>query len=413
MTSEPNPRSEVERNKAVVRRVFDEIANRGSFEVIPEIYSPEVVDHDPWPGSRDGLQGIEDSIASLREAFPDLHVTIEDMSADGDFVVVHNTWHGTQTGSLLGLPPTGRRVAFKGIVLWRLEDGKIVERWGMLDTGGMLAQTGKRVAMGSAGPRRAIRAGRTDGRRRRRTSEPAARFLEVRPVNRDKVESWRALYGEMEGTRKEETKESRRALGVSRELVWGHPFGADYYSVHYWELEDLAGFYERTAHSDAPIDRWYRDRWQEIAGLDLAASSASPPAEKTFEWADREALREADSFVSIVFLQPVIAPDELREFTRLLGGERRTDYEESRRRHGILREIAFEQRLPDDVHVQAVYADLLSSEAFRSLAESAHPFDVWYRERVLVQHGVDLAELKDLPCELVFEWPPARALAGL
>src|SRR2546421_11048148 len=113
-------RSEVERNKAVVRRVFDEIANQGRFEIIPEIYSPEVVDHDPWPGSRDGLQGIEDSIASLREAFPDLHVSIEDMSADADFVVVHNTWEGTQTGSLLGIPPTGKPVSFKGIVLWRL-----------------------------------------------------------------------------------------------------------------------------------------------------------------------------------------------------------------------------------------------------------------------------------------------------
>lgn len=404
----------VEQNKKVVGRVFDEVVNEGRLDVIPELYSAEVVDHDPWPGSRDGIQGIVDSIGSLREASPDLTVAVEDMSADGDYVVVHNTWKGTQTGKLLRLPPSGRPVSFKGIVLWRLEDGMIVERWGMLDTGGMLRQTGNRVAVGSGGSRRPIRAGRRYGRRRRVSAEPVVRFLEVRLIAAGKADAWRRLHEEMEGSRRDETKESRRSLDVLRELVWGQSLGTDRYSIHYWELNHLDSFHEGVAASDTSFDRWYREQWLEISGIDLTVDKVTPPpVEKTFEWADREALSAASSFVSIVFLQPVLRPAELQEFNRQLAGLRHAEFVESRRRHGILRDIAFEQRLSDDLHVECAYWELLSGDSFRSLAESDDPFDRWYRQRVLLQHGVDLAALRELPCELVFEWPPAGSLAGL
>ena len=59
----------VEQNKAIVTRVFDEVVNQGQLDVIPELYSPDVVDHDPLPGTGEGLQGIRDSIGGLLEAF--------------------------------------------------------------------------------------------------------------------------------------------------------------------------------------------------------------------------------------------------------------------------------------------------------------------------------------------------------
>ena len=123
----------VEDNKAVVRRVFDEVVNQGRLDVIDEIYAPEVVDHDPLPGAPPGLEGIRYSIGGLRAAMPDLEVIVEDISAHLDKVVVHNTWRGTQRGRLLGLGGSGRRICSTGIVIWRLVDGRIVERWAMTE----------------------------------------------------------------------------------------------------------------------------------------------------------------------------------------------------------------------------------------------------------------------------------------
>lgn len=123
--------SSVERNKEIVRRVFSEVVNGGNLDVIPELYAPDMVDHDPLPGAPRGIDGVRYSIGGLRAAMPDLEVTIEDMSADDDKVVVHNTWRGTQRGGLLGLAGSGRQTVSKGIVIWRLADGRIVERWAM------------------------------------------------------------------------------------------------------------------------------------------------------------------------------------------------------------------------------------------------------------------------------------------
>jgi predicted ester cyclase len=381
--------------------------------LIPEIYSPYVLDHDPLPGTGEGLQGVRDSIGGLIEAFPDLRVTIEDMSAHGDHVVVHNTWSGTQTGRLLGLPPTGRRVTFEGIVLWRLEDGKIAERWGMLDTAGMIRQTGNRMAMRSAGARRTIRAGSAKKRRRRATRD-FERSVEVRRIPAGKLDAWRRLHEEMEGARKREVGESRRAAGISKEFVWHAKIGSVDYSAHLWESDDPEALYEHLATSDAPFDRHYRERWLDV-GIDLARERrAPPPVEKTFEWADREGLRDAESFAAIVLVQPILAGQEeaLADFNRQFADDRHAEYVESRQKHGVLRDAAYEQQISESERVEIVYQEIVSGEGFAEMMVSDVPFDRWYRERVLQQHGTDLTKLTGLPSQLVFEWPPP-SLAGL
>jgi steroid delta-isomerase-like uncharacterized protein len=117
-------------NEATVRRVFDEIANRGDYDVVAEIYAPDYVDHAPLPGGPDGIDGVVYSIGGLRTAMPDLKVTVQDMSSHGDKVATHNTWEGTHTGEVLGITPTGRSLNFSGVVVFRMaEDGRIAERW--------------------------------------------------------------------------------------------------------------------------------------------------------------------------------------------------------------------------------------------------------------------------------------------
>ena len=402
----------VEQNKRVVRRVFDEVVNQGRFDVIPEIYSPTVVDHDPLPGTADGLEGIRESIGGLREAFPDLAVTIEDISAHGDYVVVHNTWSGTQTGRLLGLPATGRRVSFDGIVLWRLEDGLIAERWGMVDTAGMLRQAGHRAAVRSAGRRRTIRAGR-DPKRQRRVARETERLIQVRPIPPGKLDDWRALHVEMEGPLKSEVDRSRRALELSKELVWYAPVGGDDFSVHLWEHDEPDVLAQRMPAAGTPFDATERERWQAL-GVDLASADGQVMAEKTFEWADSERLREVESFVGVVLVQPILAGQEqaLADFSHQFVGPRHDEYVASRRRAMVVRDAAYEQQMSPDLRVEIVYWELVSGEGFQQFIESEDPFDRWYRERVLQQHGTDMAAIQGLPSELVFEWPPPT-LAGL
>jgi predicted ester cyclase len=121
-----------EHNKAVARRVFEEVVNRGRLELIEELYTDDVIDHDPLPGAPEGAEGIHYSIGGVRSAMPDVTVTVEDISAHADTVVVHNTWRGTQRG-LIGFAGRNREMCSTGIVIFTFKNGQIVERWAMTD----------------------------------------------------------------------------------------------------------------------------------------------------------------------------------------------------------------------------------------------------------------------------------------
>ena len=233
----------VEANKALVRRVFDEVINEGRLEVIEEIYDPNIVDHDPLPGAPPGREGVAYSIGGLLDAFPDLHVTIEDMSAYGNFVTVHNVWLGTQTGRLLGLRPTGRSLSFTGVVIWRVEDGRIAERWAVID----LVQQ-----LGVAG-------------RRRRRDRPSALdygstvtpYVSLQPIPPEKFEEWEAFQEQLKGPRREEYVASRTRLGVRRETAWlirWPQIGDLRFEVVYFEVDDLVRFGQGMAVSQDPFD---------------------------------------------------------------------------------------------------------------------------------------------------------------
>jgi predicted ester cyclase len=130
----------VEANKALLHRVFDEIVNGRNLDLLDELYREDMIDHDPLPGAPAGIPGVRHTLGSLQAAFSDLNVTIHDVSAHGDKVVLHNTWSGTQDGKLLGLPPTRKRVSYDGIVIFRVQDGLVAERWGLVDVDDLASQ---------------------------------------------------------------------------------------------------------------------------------------------------------------------------------------------------------------------------------------------------------------------------------
>ena len=130
------------RNKAVVRRLIEDIVNRGNTDLLIGLVAADHVGHDPL-GDHYGPEGTRIVVAEYRTAFPDLAVTIEDLVAAGDTVAWRFTLRGTHAGPFMGIPPTGRVVAAAGIAIDRLvDDGRIVESWCSLDALGLLRQMG-------------------------------------------------------------------------------------------------------------------------------------------------------------------------------------------------------------------------------------------------------------------------------
>ena len=132
-----------EENKAVVLRQEEEIFTRGNLDAAEEIYAPGYVGHDPSnPEDVMGPEAAKQAAADYRRAFPDLRVTVEDLIAEGDKVVARLRFRGTHLGELEGIAPTGRRVDCTGIVVSRMEGGKIAEDWANFDDLGLMRQLG-------------------------------------------------------------------------------------------------------------------------------------------------------------------------------------------------------------------------------------------------------------------------------
>ncbi len=129
-----------ERNKAVVRRYIEEIGNQGNLAVADEILGPGYVRF--TPAGRLDVAAQKQRIAMIREAFPDLHFTIENLLAESDKVAFHFTLRGTHRGPFQNIAPTGRPVTVTGVDIVRIAGGKIVEHWGVLDVLGLLQQLG-------------------------------------------------------------------------------------------------------------------------------------------------------------------------------------------------------------------------------------------------------------------------------
>jgi steroid delta-isomerase-like uncharacterized protein len=121
---------------------FAEAVNTGKFDLFNEVVSIENIDHDPAHGQVPGPEGYRAFFSKLRSAFPDLSVTLETMVADDESIAIAYTLTGTQSGSFMGIAPTGKKMKIRGMQISKFKDGKMVERWGSSDELGMLQQLG-------------------------------------------------------------------------------------------------------------------------------------------------------------------------------------------------------------------------------------------------------------------------------
>ena len=135
----------IEENKALVRRLIEEVWNQGHLAVFDELYAPDFIFHDSGLPHVRTREEDKQWIAGILKAFTDFHLTIEDLIAERDQVVMRLTARGTHTGDLvtpMPLPATGKQLTMLGISIVRFAGGRGVEVWSQGDAMGFMQQLG-------------------------------------------------------------------------------------------------------------------------------------------------------------------------------------------------------------------------------------------------------------------------------
>lgn len=133
-------------NKEIVRRYYEEALTEGNVELLDELIAEDVVNHDPLsdetltPEEAQGFDGFRRHVELFHEGFRDGTVTIDDIIAEDDTVAARFTVEGIHDGRVAGIEPTGNEISLTSMVFYRIEDGKIVERWLESDNLEMLTQ---------------------------------------------------------------------------------------------------------------------------------------------------------------------------------------------------------------------------------------------------------------------------------
>jgi predicted ester cyclase len=135
-------------NKELLRRFYKEVYVDWNMAVVDAVMSPQFVSHD-WPdGGPTGPQAFRNYYSAMRAAVPDARYEVDDMIAEGDRVMVRWRLLGTHKGAFNGIAPTGGPITLRGIAVYRLEGGKLMERWVVSDLFGALhaPATGQKAA---------------------------------------------------------------------------------------------------------------------------------------------------------------------------------------------------------------------------------------------------------------------------
>jgi predicted ester cyclase len=141
-TQEATPVSVQEQNKEIVRRFYAEVMGNGNMDSYHELVDERFVDHGETLFGSPNFNELEMGIGYMHNLFEDFNVYLEDMIADGDIVGVRGTMRCKNIGSWLGTKPQGNNLEWKGLAIFRLQDGKIIERWFNSDSLNIVVQMG-------------------------------------------------------------------------------------------------------------------------------------------------------------------------------------------------------------------------------------------------------------------------------
>lgn len=131
-----------ETNKQIMRTFVEEVINQNRLDRADDLVKEDFIELDPLPGQQQGREGLKGVLTMMRTAFPDIHWTIHEMVAEGEKVVSRFHWTGTHRAPFLGIPATGKSVLVNGVVIDRLEAGKMADSRILMDTLSLLQQLG-------------------------------------------------------------------------------------------------------------------------------------------------------------------------------------------------------------------------------------------------------------------------------
>ena len=132
----------IEQNKEIASRLHEAVVNQKNLSALDDYVAADVVWHDPPPGLAPGMEGFKQFFPMLYAAFPDWHATIEDVIAEGDKVVHRIKGGGTHKDEWMGIAATGKQVTTTGILIYHIDNGKIVKEWLQYDVLGVMQQLG-------------------------------------------------------------------------------------------------------------------------------------------------------------------------------------------------------------------------------------------------------------------------------
>ena len=135
--------AEEQQNLSSMKRIYAEFINQGNEAVFDELVDPNLVENEELlPGLEPNREGVKQFFKMFRSAFPDLHFQVDEMFAAEDKIVAQVTITGTHQGTFMNMPPTGNKISYKAIDIFRLVNGKVVEHWGIGDNAKMMQQLG-------------------------------------------------------------------------------------------------------------------------------------------------------------------------------------------------------------------------------------------------------------------------------
>jgi steroid delta-isomerase-like uncharacterized protein len=128
---------------AGIKKVYD-MFNTGDMSKLSEFVDDNFVEHSPMPGQKPGLSGLVEAIEMMKKGYPDMKMTIKDITVDctNNKAAVLYTMTGTNTGEMMGMPPTNKKIEVLGIDYLLFKDGKATEHWGYFDMETMMKQLG-------------------------------------------------------------------------------------------------------------------------------------------------------------------------------------------------------------------------------------------------------------------------------
>jgi steroid delta-isomerase-like uncharacterized protein len=130
-----------EQNKTVIKKLFEQGMNERKFEMLKDIIGPDFINHG-IPNANRGPEGFKEVLGQFLTGYPDMKINLENIIADGDMVATRGYWTGTNNGSFMGIPATGKKVKVDFIDVWKMLEGKCQENWVQMDMMGLMQQIG-------------------------------------------------------------------------------------------------------------------------------------------------------------------------------------------------------------------------------------------------------------------------------